>query len=84
MIIEQEGFYLTLYKRARKVESVGKEYQWRGRIELNREQKVEAVEVKENSLAVRFKQTTDLYDFSLKTWKNERNERMMQSTAPTF
>ena len=76
LVIEEEGYYLSLYE-GRKMESFEKEYQWRARIQLNREQKVQTVEIKEKSLAVRFEQTTDLYDFSAKRWAKERNERIM-------
>ena len=54
LVIEEEGYYLTLYERDRKVEVLKREYEWKARIQLNREQKVEAVEVNEHSLAVRF------------------------------
>ena len=61
------------------MESLETEYSWRERIQLKREQKVEAVEAKEKSLAVRFEHTADLYDFSAKTWTNQGNERIMQT-----
>lgn len=75
LVIEEEGYYLSLYEGSRKVESLERKYEWMGRVQLNREEKVEAVEVKQNSLAVRFGQITDLYDFPSKAWTKER---MMQ------
>ena len=66
------------------MDSLEKEYEWVGRVQLNREEKIEAVEVKGKSLIARFQQATDSYDFSTQTWRNEKNERKMQTAGPTF
>jgi hypothetical protein len=36
-IIEQEGYYLTLYEGYRKMNSIEKEYEWKAMVKVSRE-----------------------------------------------